>query len=47
MTWVCSNVKCKRITKGFANGRTLCWVCVQCENRYNKKVKENEEIIKE
>ena len=37
MPWECENQNCKRITKGFRNGRTLCWICVQCENRAKAK----------
>ena len=40
MPWICSNSKCGRTTKGFARGRTLCWVCQQCKDRItNRKIK--------
>ena len=34
MPWNCHN--CNKPTKGFANGKTLCWVCQQAVNR-NKR----------
>jgi len=40
MTWVCQHPTCDRVSKGFANGRTLCWVCKQCEDRWEKKLRE-------
>jgi len=37
MSWICSNPNCKKITKGFAQKRTLCWVCQRCKDRMNNK----------
>ena len=39
MTWVCEHPTCDRVTKGFPNGRTLCWVCLQCEKRFEERQK--------
>ena len=30
MTWVCADPKCKRVSKGFANGRKYCHICRRC-----------------
>ena len=38
--WECKNPRCKRVSKGFPNGKTLCGVCRAIETR--KKVKINE-----
>ena len=46
MTWLCQHPTCDRVSKGFANGRTLCWVCKQCEDRWEKKKKLREAKIK-
>ena len=39
MTWLCEDPHCNRISKGFPNGKKLCWVCQSVETKRLKKVK--------
>ena len=38
MTWICSEPRCGRVTKGFPNGRTLCHVCRRCAMMQEKRL---------
>jgi hypothetical protein len=44
MVWTCLHPTCDRVSKGFANGRTLCWVCLKCEKSFQKRKQKREGV---